>query len=74
VQRLDPVRLLIADDVGVGKTIEAGLMLRELWERGEVRRVAVLCPPYLCEQWQKEPVEAPGVRRLQLGYFGDPES
>jgi hypothetical protein len=40
VQRLDPVRLLIADDVGVGKTIEAGLILRELWERGEVRRVA----------------------------------
>jgi SNF2 family DNA or RNA helicase len=55
--RLDPVRLLIADDVGVGKTIEAGLILRELWERGEVRRVAVLCPPYLCDQWQKELVE-----------------
>jgi superfamily II DNA or RNA helicase len=55
--RLDPVRLLIGDDVGVGKTIEAGLILRELWERGEVRRVAVLCPPYLCDQWQKELVE-----------------
>lgn len=33
--RLDPVRMLIADDVGVGKTIEAGLIVRELWERGE---------------------------------------
>jgi superfamily II DNA or RNA helicase len=52
--RLDPVRLLIADDVGVGKTIEAALIARELWERGEVRRMAVLCPPYLCDQWQKE--------------------
>ncbi|MDW8154809.1 MAG: helicase, partial [Armatimonadota bacterium] len=55
--RLEPVRLLIADDVGVGKTIEAGLVVRELWELGEVRRVAVLCPPYLCDQWQKELVE-----------------
>ena len=52
--RLDPVRMLIADDVGVGKTIEAGLIVRELWERGEIRRFAVLCPPYLCDQWQKE--------------------
>ncbi|MDR7400404.1 MAG: helicase-related protein [Armatimonadota bacterium] len=55
--RLDPVRLLIADDVGVGKTIEAGLIARELWERGEVRRLAVLCPPYLCDQWRKELTE-----------------
>ncbi|GAB4495779.1 MAG: hypothetical protein OHK0052_04140 [Anaerolineales bacterium] len=52
--RLDPVRLLIADDVGVGKTIEALLIARELWERGEIKRLAVLCPPYLCEQWQQE--------------------
>ncbi|RMD80427.1 MAG: DEAD/DEAH box helicase [Chloroflexi bacterium] len=52
--RLDPVRLLIADDVGVGKTIEALLIARELWERGEIRRLAVLCPPYLCDQWQQE--------------------
>jgi len=52
--RLDPVRLLIADDVGIGKTIEAGLIARELLDRGEIRRLAVLCPPHLCEQWQKE--------------------
>ncbi|MCD6344508.1 MAG: DEAD/DEAH box helicase [Anaerolineae bacterium] len=52
--RLDPVRLFIADDVGVGKTIEALLIARELIDRGEVRRLAVLCPPYLCEQWEKE--------------------
>lgn len=47
-------RLLIADDVGIGKTIEALLILRELLERGTVRNFAVLCPPHLCEQWQNE--------------------
>src|SRR5512143_3298513 len=52
--KLDPVRLLIADDVGIGKTIEAGLVARELLDRGEVRRLAVLCPPPLAEQWQHE--------------------
>ncbi|GIW95176.1 MAG: helicase [Pirellulaceae bacterium] len=52
--RLDPVRLFIADDVGVGKTIEALLVARELLDRGEIRRLAVLCPPYLCDQWEKE--------------------
>ena len=46
-------RLLVADDVGVGKTIEAILILRELIERGTVKTFAVLCPPHLCEQWQK---------------------
>ena len=52
--RLSTVRLLIADDVGVGKTIEAGLIARELMDRGEIRRLAVLCPPHLVEQWQNE--------------------
>lgn len=52
--RAIPVRLLIADDVGIGKTIEALLILSELLERGEVRRFAVLCPPHLCDQWQSE--------------------
>lgn len=47
-------RLLIADDVGIGKTIEALLILRELLERGSIKTFAVLCPPHLCEQWQKE--------------------
>ncbi|QUW01736.1 DEAD/DEAH box helicase [Chloracidobacterium sp. MS 40/45] len=55
--RLDPVRLFIADDVGVGKTIEALLIARELLDRGEIRRFCVLCPPYLCEQWAKELAE-----------------
>lgn len=47
-------RLLIADDVGVGKTVEALLILRELLERGSIKSFAVLCPPHLCEQWQRE--------------------
>jgi superfamily II DNA or RNA helicase len=52
--RLDPIRMLIADDVGVGKTAEGLLISRELYDRGEIKRLCVLCPPYLCEQWQKE--------------------
>ena len=52
--KLSPVRLLIADDVGIGKTVEAGLIARELLDRGEVERLAVLCPPQLVEQWQEE--------------------
>lgn len=50
----DIVRLLIADDVGIGKTIEAALIVRELLDRGEIGRMSVLCPPHLCEQWQRE--------------------
>ncbi len=52
--RLETVRLLVADDVGIGKTIEAGLIARELLDRSEIRRIGVLCPPHLCDQWQKE--------------------
>lgn len=52
--KLDPVRLLIADDVGVGKTIEAAMIARELLDRGIARRIGVLCAPHLCEQWRDE--------------------
>lgn len=52
--KLDPVRLLIADDVGVGKTIEAALIARELLDRGDVQRFTVLCPPHLVDQWVSE--------------------
>jgi superfamily II DNA or RNA helicase len=48
------VRLLIADDVGVGKTIEALLIVRELLERRKIKRFAVVCLPHLCDQWQEE--------------------
>jgi superfamily II DNA or RNA helicase len=65
--RLDPVRMLIADDVGVGKTIEAALIIRELWDRGEIRRFVVLCPPYLCYQWQKELAEKFHLEAVVIG-------
>jgi superfamily II DNA or RNA helicase len=52
--RLPTVRLLVADDVGIGKTIEAGLIVRELFDRGEISHFAVLCPRHLVEQWQSE--------------------
>ncbi|MDP8237060.1 MAG: helicase-related protein [Candidatus Erginobacter occultus] len=55
--KLDTVRLLIADDVGIGKTIEALLIARELLDRGEIRRIAILSPPHLAEQWQAELAE-----------------
>jgi len=52
--KLDPVRLLIADDVGIGKSVEACLVARELLDRGEINRICVLCPPHLAEQWRME--------------------
>ena len=52
--RQDTVRLLIADDVGVGKTVEALLIVREMMERARVKRFAVICLPHLCDQWQQE--------------------
>lgn len=52
--RQPTVRLLIADDVGIGKTIEASLILRELYDRDEITRFAVLCPPHLVDQWRSE--------------------
>ena len=48
------VRLLISDDVGIGKTVEAGLIAAELLAQGSARRLAVLCSPALAEQWQGE--------------------
>ena len=52
--RQEVVRLLIADDVGIGKTIEAGLIAAELLAQGDAARLAVLCSPALAEQWQRE--------------------
>lgn len=59
--RLQVPRLLIADDVGIGKTIEAGLILRELMDRGEVDAFSVLCPPHLVDQWVIELKERFGI-------------
>jgi len=73
----DPVRLLIADDVGIGKTIESALIAAELLAQGAAQRLAVLSPPHLAEQWQSElatkfhidavPVLACTARRLERG-------
>ena len=64
--RLPVVRLLIADDVGIGKTIEAGVIVRELLDRGEITRCAVLCPPHLVEQWQAELENRFHIRAIAL--------
>lgn len=52
--RMDTVRLLIGDDVGIGKTVEAALIAKELLEQGSATNMAVLCSPALAEQWQSE--------------------
>ncbi len=52
--RMDTVRLLVADDVGIGKTVEASLIAKELLEQGSAARMSVLCSPSLAEQWQRE--------------------
>ncbi|MEV7911252.1 DEAD/DEAH box helicase [Streptomyces griseus] len=52
--RQQTVRMLISDDVGIGKTVEAGLIAKELLSQGEAAGLAVLCSPALAEQWQEE--------------------
>ena len=48
------VNLLLADDVGLGKTIESGLVVQELMLRNRVRSVLILCPAALCVQWKEQ--------------------
>lgn len=52
--RSDRPRLLIADEVGVGKTIEAGLILRELQSRQELGNILIVCPKALVQKWRAE--------------------
>jgi superfamily II DNA or RNA helicase len=59
--RQDTVRILISDDVGIGKTVEAGLIAAELLAQGDAKRLAVLCSPALAEQWQRELAEKFGI-------------
>ncbi len=49
-----PLRYLLADDPGAGKTIMTGLFLKELLARGDLKRCLICCPGNLCEQWQDE--------------------
>ncbi len=58
-----PLRFLLADDPGAGKTIMAGLLIKELIARGDVERCLVVCPGSLAEQWQDEL-----YRRFQLPF------
>ena len=49
-----PPKLLIADEVGLGKTIEAGLLLRQAWLAGRAKRILILAPKAVLKQWQIE--------------------
>ena len=49
-----PPKLLIADEVGLGKTIEAGLLLRQAWMAGRAKRILILAPKAVLKQWQVE--------------------
>ena len=49
-----PLRYVLADDPGAGKTIMTGLLIKELMIRGDVRRCLIVCPGNLAEQWQDE--------------------
>lgn len=49
-----PLRFLLADDPGAGKTVMAGLLIRELLMRGDLQRCLIVCPGSLAEQWQDE--------------------
>ncbi len=56
------VRYMLADEVGLGKTIEAGLIIKELKTRGLIERVLVVCPKGLVTQWESEMLEKFGER------------
>ena len=49
-----PLRVLLADDPGAGKTIMAGLLIKELITRGDLQRCLVVCPCSLAEQWKDD--------------------
>lgn len=59
--------LLIADEVGLGKTIEAGLIWTELQARYDFRRLLVICPRTLCEKWRRELIQKFGIDAQVLG-------
>lgn len=58
-----PIRFLLADDPGAGKTIMCGLLAKELSVRGDLHRCMIVCPGNLAEQWQDEL-----YRRFQLPF------
>lgn len=60
--RQQPLRFVLADDPGAGKTIMAGLLLKEMLLRGEAKRILIVAPGSLTEQWQDELDEKLGIR------------
>ena len=57
-----PLRFLLADDPGAGKTIMTGLLIKELKVRGDLNRCLIICPGNLVEQWQDELYSPNGLR------------
>ena len=66
-----PARWLVADDVGLGKTIEAGLILWPLISRGTARRILVLCPASLVDQWTYRLLEMFDIRTTRYSPEAD---
>lgn len=74
-----PLRYLLADDPGAGKTIMAGLLIRELMLRGDLKRCLVVCPANLASQWQDEmsekfqiPFDIIGRGEIEASVTGNP--
>lgn len=57
-----PLRYVLADDPGAGKTIMTGLLVKEMIARGDLERCLIVCPGSLCEQWQDELLSKFGLR------------
>ena len=57
-----PLRFVLADDPGAGKTVMAGLLVRELLMRADAKRILIVCPGGLVEQWQDELFEKFGLQ------------
>ncbi len=60
--RMPRVNMLLADDVGLGKTIEAGMVIQELLARQRIRRILVVCPASLQKQWAEEMISKFALR------------
>lgn len=73
VLRRWPIRMMVADDVGLGKTVEAGLILWPLLSRGQVKRLLILCPASLVEQWQSRLREMFDIRLARYVTDADTE-
>ena len=67
----DPCRLMIADDVGLGKTIEAGLILSSMFAANRLRRLLILVPASLVEQWQQRMYDMFDIRAQVYSSRGD---